>query len=128
MLSLKRLFAITALLGFFNGVIYLLAPSWVITMLDGNISAVALLNTRYYGVYAFGWAVLLWLGKDIKNQRVQWLIGFAIAISLLLSAIVSWDGVISGAFNVYGWLFVFLDTSLSIAFLWTLTKNWVSGK
>jgi len=111
------LFSLTAILSWINGILFMLAPVWSATMLGQQIGPAGVVNTRYYGVFAFGWGILLWLAREFKYHKDRRAVAFSIGFSLALSAIVGLGGILSGSINALGWSFVITDSVLAVLFL-----------
>ncbi|MCD6400610.1 MAG: hypothetical protein J7L73_01660 [Anaerolineales bacterium] len=116
-MKLKPLFALTAILSWINGIFYMLAPVWSATMLGQQIGPAGVVNTRYYGVFAFGWGILLWLARCFEDNKARRAVAFSIGLSLALSAIVGLGGIFNGSINAFGWSFVAIDGLLSTIFI-----------
>lgn len=115
-MRIKFLFAITAILSFVNGIFYLLAPEFSLSLLGQSTNTAVIMNARYYGTAALGIAVINWLARDIQSFQFQRIIALGMLITLGASVVVGFFGTLSGTMNLVGWLMVGTDSLLSLGY------------
>lgn len=122
-MRLKTLFMIMAILSFANGIFYLLLPVFSLSLLQRPTNPIGIMDTRLFGACAFGLAAIAWSARDFKDPGAQRAIVLGNLITLGLMVFVDLDGLLTGAINWLGWLFFFLDLSLSVGFGYFMLKK-----
>jgi hypothetical protein len=122
-MKIKHLFSITAILSFVNGLFYLLAPEYSLSLLGQATNAIGILNTRYFGAAALGISAIAWFARKIESSEFQRIIAKGVLITLSASAFVGFMGTISGTVNQVGWLLAGTDTLLSLGFFLLLVNK-----
>ena len=113
----KTVTSIAAFLSFLNGILFILAPVFSLSLLGRETNLTGLMNTRFFGACALGLAVITWLARDTRIPEVRKLVSYGMLTTLVLLAVIDINGIITGAMNHLGWLIFIADFSLSLAFL-----------
>jgi hypothetical protein len=113
----KTVTTTAAILSFFNGVLFLLAPVFCLSLLGRDTNLTGIMNTRYFGACALGLAVIMWLARNVQYPEVRRLVSYGMVITLGILTVIDLDGVISGAMNQLGWLLFSADFILSLGFV-----------
>jgi hypothetical protein len=106
-----------AILSFLNGVFFLVAPSFSLSILGRDTNLTGIMNTRYFGACALGLAVMTWLAREIQYPEVRRLVSYGMLTTLGILVVIDLNGLITGAMNQLGWLFFLADLILSIGFI-----------
>ena len=106
-----------SILSFFNGLLFLLAPVFSLSLLGRDTNPTGILNTRYFGACALGLAVITWLARDSQRPEVRRLVCIGMLTTLGLLTLIDLLGVLTGAINQLGWLLFSIDLILSLGFL-----------
>ncbi len=113
----KIITSTTAILSFFNGFFFLLAPVFSLSLLGRDTNPTGILSARYFGACALGLALIAWLARDVQVPEVRRLVSYGMLTSLGLLAVIDLDGLITGAMNQLGWLLFSADFILSLGFI-----------
>jgi len=113
----KTVTTTAAILSFFNGVFFLLAPVFCLSLLGRDTNLTGIMNTRYFGACALGLAVIMWLARNVQYLEVRRLVSYGMLITLGILTVIDLDGIISGAMNQLGWLLFSADLILSLGFV-----------
>lgn len=116
-MTYKTVTATAAILSFFNGVLFLLAPVFSLSLLGRDTNLTGIMNTRNFGACALGLAVIAWLAKDVQYPEVRRLVSYGMLITLGILVVIDLNGLISGAMNHLGWLLFGADLILSLGFV-----------
>jgi hypothetical protein len=116
-MTYKTVTATAAILSFFNGVLFLLAPVFSLSLLGRDTNLTGIMNTRNFGACALGLAVIAWLAKDVQYPEVRRLVSYGMLITLGILVVIDLIGLISGAMNQLGWLLFGADLILSLGFV-----------
>jgi len=116
-MTYKTVTATAAILSFFNGVLFLLAPVFSLSLLGRDTNLTGIMNTRNFGACALGLAVIAWLAKDVQYSEVRRLVSYGMLITLGILVVIDLNGLISGAMNQLGWLLFGADLILSLGFV-----------
>src|SRR5450759_3432343 len=116
-MTYKTVTATAAILSFFNGVLFLLAPVFSLSLLGRDTNLTGIMNTRNFGACALGLAVIAWLAKDVQYSEVRRLVSYGMLITLGILVVSDLNGLISGAMNQLGWLLFGADLILSLGFV-----------
>jgi hypothetical protein len=81
-MTYKTVTATAAILSFFNGVLFLLAPVFSLSLLGRDTNLTGIMNTRNFGACALGLAVIAWLAKDVQYPEVRRLVSYGMLITL----------------------------------------------
>jgi hypothetical protein len=106
-----------AILSFLNGVIFLVVPTFSLSILGRDTNLTGIMNTRNFGACALGLAVMTWLAREIQYPEVRRLVSYGMLTTLGILVVIDLNGLITGAMNQLGWLFFLADLILSIGFL-----------
>jgi hypothetical protein len=109
-----------AILSFFNGIFFLIAPVFSLSLLGRATNPTGIVSTRFFGASALGLAVILWFAREIKYPEVQRLVSFGMLTTLVILVVIDLNGLISGAMNQLGWLLFLADLSLSIGYIFSI--------
>lgn len=110
----------SAILSFFNGIFFLFAPVFSLSLLGRDTNLTGIMNTRFFGASALGLAVILWLARDVKYPEVRRLVSFGMLTTLVILVVIDLGGIITRAMNQLGWLFFFADLILSLVFIFSI--------
>jgi hypothetical protein len=113
----KTVTTTAAILSFFNGVLFLLAPVFSLSLLGRDTNLSGIMNTRFFGACALGLAVITWLARDVQYPEVRRLVSYGMLATLGILTVVDLEGLISGAMNQLGWLLFSADLILSLGFV-----------
>jgi hypothetical protein len=116
-MTYKTVTATAAILSFFNGVLFLLAPVFSLSLLGRDTNLTGIMNTRNFGACALGLAVIAWLAKDVQYPEVRRLVSYGMLITLGILVVIDLNGLINGAMNHLGWLLFGADLILSLGFV-----------
>jgi hypothetical protein len=116
-MTYKTVTATAAILSFFNGVLFLLAPVFSLSLLGRDTNLTGIMNTRNFGACALGLAVIAWLAKDVQYPEVRRLVSYGMLITLAILVVIDLNGLISGEMNHLGWLLFGADLILSLGFV-----------
>ena len=115
-MKFKIVISITAILSFLNGVFFILAPAFSLSILGRETNPTGIMNTRFFGACALGLAIIGWLARDTKYPEVQRLVSIGMLTSLFILAVIDLNGILTGAMNSLGWVLFLADLSLSVGF------------
>jgi hypothetical protein len=113
----KTVTTIAAILSFFNGSLFLLAPVFSLSLLGSATNLTGILNTRYFGASALGLAVITWLARNVQHPEVRRLVSYGMLTTLVILVAIDLDGLLTGAMNQLGWLLFAADLFLSFGFV-----------
>jgi hypothetical protein len=113
----KMVTSAAAVLSFFNGLLFLLAPVFSLSLLGRNTNPTGIMNTRFFGASALGLAVILWMARDIRYPEVRRLVSYGMLTTLVLLVAIDLNAIFTGATNQLGWLLFAADLILSLGFL-----------
>lgn len=113
----KTVTSVAAILSFLNGLFFILAPVFSLSLLGRDTNLTGIMNTRFFGACALGLAVITWLARDIQYPEVRRLVTYGMLTSLSLLAVIDLNGIMTGAINKLGWLMFLADLFLAIGFI-----------
>ncbi len=116
MIKYKTVTSIAAILSFLNGVFFILAPVFSLSILGRETNLTGIMNVRYFGACALGLAVITWMARDVKYPEVQRLISIGMLTTLCILVVIDLNGILTGAMNNLGWLLFIVDFFLSLGF------------
>ena len=114
MKNIRNLFIAFCYLAICNGVAYLFFAEQSLSLLGGEISGMSLLLMRYYGAIALGCGSAIWILRNSKEQLVQRALVIGIFFSMLASTVVGVSASIALQFQNFDWLFILIDSSLTL--------------
>lgn len=122
-MNYKNLNTITAFLSMINSLFYLLAPVFSLVLMSRSTNPVGLLNTRMAGACALGIAVITWQSRNITERTFQNIVCAGNLAMFIALVTVEIHGILSGAFNWVGYLFVTADSLLALGYAWMYIKT-----
>lgn len=124
MLNFKNLNTITAAGSLVNSLFYLLAPAFSLSLMGASASPIGLMITRVAGACALGMCVISWLSRNWTDPALQRVVIAGNLTMLTALSAIEIHGILSGAMNWVGWLFVGADTLLAAGYAAMLKKVW----
>lgn len=106
-----------------NSLFYLLAPVFSLVLMSRTTNPVGLLNTRMAGACALGITVITWQSRNITERKFQNIVSAGNLAMFTALVAVEIHGIMSGAFNWIGYLFLTADSLLAFAYLWFYFKT-----
>jgi len=119
----KNIFSLFALLAFANGIAFLFFSEMSIELLGGQADGISLLMTKYYGAIALGSGLAIWLLRNSQDQKTKNIILLGIFISMFISAAVGIYGSWNQWLDNFDWLFILIDSTLTIWSAYFLLAN-----
>lgn len=111
-MSLKKLFTIHSIIALVFGISFLAFPAEVVNIYGGTLGIAGVFIGRLFGVTLLTVGLVAWFARDSHDSIAQRALVLGFAISFVIAAIISAQGVLSGAVNALGWgtvaLYVFL--------------------
>ena len=115
-MKLKTLLTITAVVAFFNGGSYLIAPSATMVSFGLTTDSVGVLMSRYFGASTLAIAVLSWLGRKLVDPQARRVLVIAFFVTFLIYLVVDLTGQFTGIMNPLGWSFVITDFLIALGY------------
>jgi hypothetical protein len=106
-----------AILSFINGVLFLVAPAFSLSVLGRDTNPTGIMNTRYFGACALGLALITWLARDTQYPEIRRLVTYGMLTTLGLLVVIDLHGLLTAAMNQLGWLLFLADFILSLGFI-----------
>jgi hypothetical protein len=106
---------IAAAAGAIAGVAAILAPAEIASTFGVVLDAVGRSQTRLLGGAYIGYAVIVWLCRDIRDVAAQRAIAVGNVVSWSLSLIVGVAGVVSGLAGTQFWALLVLELAFTVA-------------
>jgi hypothetical protein len=106
---------IAAAVGAIAGVAGILAPAEVASTFGVVLDAVGRSQTRLLGAAYIGYAVIVWLSRDIRDVAAQRAIAVGNVVSWALSLIVGVAGVVAGLAGTQFWALLVLELAFTAA-------------
>jgi uncharacterized membrane protein len=106
---------IAAAAGAIAGVAGLLAPAEVASTFGVVLDAVGRSQTRLLGAGYIGYAVIVWLSRDVRDVAAQRAIAVGNVVSWALSLIVGVAGVVAGLAGTQFWALLVLELGFTAA-------------
>jgi uncharacterized membrane protein len=106
---------IAAAAGAIAGVAGLLAPAEVASTFGVVLDEVGRSQTRLLGAGYIGYAVIVWLSRDIRDVAAQRAIAVGNVVSWALSLIVGVAGVVAGLAGTQFWALLVLELAFTAA-------------
>jgi hypothetical protein len=106
---------ITAAAGAIAGVAALLAPAEIASTFGVVLDSVGRSQTRLLGAGYIGYAVIVWLSRDIRDVAAQRAIAVGNVVSWALSLIVGVAGVVAGLAGTQFWALLVLELAFTAA-------------
>lgn len=103
-MKLSTWMIITAILGLVFGLGYLLMPSTLLDIYGIDSNPSTLLAARFFGGSVVGWGVLAWFARGTAESAARSAITLSLFVTFFIGLVLTLMGVVSGVFNVYGWL------------------------
>jgi uncharacterized membrane protein len=113
----KTITSAAAILSFLNGLFFLIAPVFSLSILGRETNLTGIMNTRISGACALGLAVIAWLARDVQYPEVRQLMTYGMLTTFCVLVVVDLHGVLTGAINSLGWLIFIADLFLSLGFV-----------
>ena len=126
-LNYKFLNTITALGSLINGLFYLLAPGFSLSLLGQTAAPIGLMNTRVAGAIALGVCVINWTSRNIQEFHIKRIVSAGNLTMFTLLVLVELHGTLTGAMNWVGWLFILADSLLAIGYFIYLLRLYGSS-
>ena len=106
---------IAAGVGVVTGVAALLAPAELATVFGVMLDDVGRSQTRLLGAAYIGYAVIVWISRDIRDPGAQRAIAVGNVVSWALSLIVAVAGLVAGLAGPQSWALVVLEVAFTAA-------------
>src|SRR5258705_8158178 len=106
---------IAAGVGAVTGAAALLAPAELAAILGVALDDVGRSQTRLLGAAYIGYAVIVWISRDIRDPAAQQAIAFGNLVSWSLSLIVAVAGLVAGLAGPQSWALVALEVAFAAA-------------
>jgi len=106
----------TAILTFFFGLGFAVAPAQTLTLYGVTTDAVGLILGRFFGSAMLGYSILTWFARDVDDPHSRRAIVLALFLSSVLAAVVAIWGQLAGLFNSFGWIGVIVFPLFAIAY------------
>ena len=106
---------IAARVGVVTGVAALLAPAELATVFGVMLDDVGRSQTRLLGAAYIGYAVIVWISRDIRDPGAQRAIAVGNVVSWALSLIVAVAGLVAGLAGPQSWALVVLEVAFTAA-------------
>jgi hypothetical protein len=119
-MNYKNISILASALSFLNGVFFLLAPAFSLSILGRDTNLAGILSMRFFGACALGLAVIAWMARLTPHPEVRRFVSWGMFTTLLLLAAIDLHGTLTGAVNLLGWLLFTVDLMLSLGFLWSI--------
>jgi hypothetical protein len=113
----KTITSAAAILSFLNGLFFLIAPVFSLSILGRETNLTGIMNTRISGACALGLAVIAWLARDVQYPEVRRLMTYGMLTTFFVLVVVDLHGVLTGAINSLGWLIFIADLFLTLGFV-----------
>ncbi len=113
----KTITSAAAILSFLNGLFFLIAPVFSLSILGRETNLTGIMNTRISGACALGLAVIAWLARDVQYPEVRRLVTYGMLTTFCVLVVVDLHGVLTGAINSLGWLIFIADLFLALGFV-----------
>ena len=98
-----------------NGLAALLAPAQLAAAFGVTLDDVGILQARLLGAAYLGYGVIVWFGKDVRDNAARRAIALGSFVSWALSLIVTVAGVVMGPAGIQSWLLVALQVVIASA-------------
>ncbi len=115
-MKVKTLLVLTALFGFVFGIAYLLLPKYLLDFFGVDYNDSVIMTARFFGGAVLGFGVLAWSARNAGDSDTRRAIKLAIFVTCLIGLVLSILSVISGFFNVFGWIPIAFFVVLTGAF------------
>jgi hypothetical protein len=119
-MKFRTIASMAAILTLINATFYLFAPAFSLALLGSETNLAGILNTRISGACAVGLGVITWLAREIRTPAVCRLISIGMLSTFSILVVIDFQGILSGAINMLGWLILVADLFLAIGFLLTI--------
>jgi hypothetical protein len=106
-----------AILSFLNGLFFLLAPVFSLSLLGRETNSTGIMNTRFFGASALGLAVIMWMARYISYPEVRKLVSYGMLTTLVILVVIDLNAIFTRAINQLGWLLFSADLILSLGFV-----------
>ena len=106
---------IAAGVGVVSGLAALLAPAELATVFGVVLDEVGRSQTRLLGAAYIGFAVIVWLSRDVQDSTAQRAIALGNLLSWALSLIVAVAGLVAGLAGPQSWALVVLEVAFAAA-------------
>jgi len=116
-MNFKSITSITAVLTFFNAILFLVIPGITMSNLGGNLTSTGIMNTRFAGACALGLSLVLWQVRDIPPSLMQTTISRIMLLVMLILVVVDLDGILTGSVNQRGWIIFVTDLLVAAGFI-----------
>ena len=93
----------------------LLAPAQLAAAFGVTLDDVGILQARLLGAAYLGYGVIVWFGKDVRDNAARRAIALGSFVSWALSLIVTVAGVVMGPAGIQSWLLVALQVVIASA-------------
>jgi len=102
-MKLSTFLSISSIVGLVYGLLFLIVPGVMLTLHGEAAEADNLMQIRFFGSALVGWALIVWLGRHVRDDRAirAMLVGSATGFGL--GTLISLWGVMSGLMNAMGW-------------------------
>jgi hypothetical protein len=121
-MEFKNLMVIKALVCLVFGILLLIIPAGLFSILGATLSVGGIFTAREYGAALFGNLFLCWFAKNAVESDAKRAIVLALFVYDLIGFIVTTITVISGVLNALGWLIVLVYLFFTLGFGYFLVK------
>ena len=103
-MKLRSLFILTAMIGMLISVAYLLIPRSFLGLYGVEPTSFGLYAARFFGGSTFSFSILIWLARDVHDERALRAIVTGLLVSFLIATILVLIGQLSAVLNALGWI------------------------
>jgi hypothetical protein len=121
-MNFKNLMIIKALVCLFFGILMLVIPDKLLSILGATLSDGGMFTAREYGCSLFGNLFLCWFTKSVAESDARRAIILALFVYDLIAFVMTTLTVIAGVLNPLGWFVVFIYLFFAIGFGYFLVK------
>jgi hypothetical protein len=105
-MTFRTLLVIKAIVCLVFGAVLLVAPSFLLRILGGVVSAAGLFTAREYGAAMIGTLLLTWFAKGVAARDAKGAILLDLLVYDAIGVVITLVAVLTGVLNVLGWSIV----------------------
>lgn len=121
-MSFKYLMIVKALVCLTFGILMLIVPNQLLSVLGATLSDGGIFTAREYGSALFGNLFLCWFAKNAGDSEARRAIILALFVYDLIGFVVTTITVVEGVLNPLGWFVVFVYLFFTIGFGYYFVK------
>jgi hypothetical protein len=107
-MTLKTFFTVFAVLSALFGIGFVAAPNEVLAMYGFPASVHVAVMARLFGGTLLAFAVIQWLARDFRDERVLTALLMGLGISHVVNLLISIAATMAGTINALGWTTVLI--------------------